>query len=160
MALITNDWYREDAPFWRSAFFRVAKKVGRKLDVVAEDAEDWSSYLVWSNLFKVAPRDGGNPGLLMQRAQEPWCYSLLKKELDTYKPKRVLFMTGYDQWAEPFLDFLRFKAKRLSRDKPVEAFGKIPLSNGASTDVVVTQHPQGKPEEELVDQIAKAFRTL
>ena len=60
--------------------------------------EDWPTHLVWSNLYKVSPY-GKNPGAPLQRAQRDGCQRLLNLEIGTFRPKRVLFLTGWD-WAE------------------------------------------------------------
>lgn len=159
MALIRLDWNRPEAPFCRSAFFRVAKGMMSELNSLNEDDEDWSSYLVWSNLFKIAPWDGGNPKVLMKRAQKPWCYEMLEQELMVYQPKRVLFMTG-SSWADPFLEHLNFEEKKVPKGECIELCGKIELVGGFRTNAIVIPHPQSKLEQEPIEQATECFRQL
>ena len=63
--------YQVKPAIWRSAFFRVAKKLLSELEIVDEHNEDWASFLVWSNLYKITPFHGGNPGERMAQVQEP-----------------------------------------------------------------------------------------
>lgn len=125
----------------RSAFWRVIKQVAAGIGL---DGDDWSSYLAWSNLYKVSPFEGGNPSERLCRAQRPARIELLRWELETYKPKRVLVLTRWN-WFGEMAEGIGFNAETVTEGALVEAVGRI-----GDAQVVVAKHPQGKPEGEMV----------
>jgi hypothetical protein len=140
----------------RSAFRRVIRAVVSRLRIAkVDDNEDpWSSRLVWSNLYKIAPCDGGNPNSKLQKAQRDGCVRLLEWELQQYHPRRILFLTGW--WADPFL-----KGAWEYREKPiahffVEAVGRLKCGPHIAT-CVVASHPQGKNETDWENEVVNAF---
>ena len=70
---------------------------------------------------------------------------------------RLLLFTGMS-WAHPFLESLGLVPMQSGGTGLVEAVGSITsLSSGRPTNVVVAQHPQGKPEVRMVCEILSAF---
>ena len=160
MFWVLEEWNGKDYQAWRSAFWRVAKK--SLLSLNSHDAldSDWPSHLIWSNLYKVGPEKGGNPGVLMRRAQEDWCVEMLKHEIEIFEPKKILFMTGNKGWAEFFFDKMEFVDSKLLCSQLVERSGYFRLSDSDNPKVVVVPHPQGKPEMEMVEQVLDRFKSL
>ena len=154
MSWVTDRWGNDHAyNSKRSAFWRVTRAVVDNLHIANIDESNWPSHLVWSNLYKVAPADGGNPSDTLCDIQFTGCQSLLELELSLYNPKRLLFLTGLD-WAKPFMENicdLTRTGKTYS-----EAVGEFKRDN-LTTKVVVAVHPQGKPEETWVQEITQAF---
>ena len=130
-----------------SAFWRVILRVTEGLEVASEN-DPWSSYLVWSNLYKVSPGEEGNPGNRLCDIQLNGCKSLFDTELKIYRPSRLLLLTGWD-WAR---DFVKSDCRRRRNAGPVEATGQR-----KKTSIVVAKHPQGKPEGEWVTDVLAAF---
>lgn len=158
MSWVVKERYGEKYQSWRSAFWRVAEKVFVRLRETSSLNDEWPSHLVWSNLYKVAPEQGGNPGMLMRRAQESWCLEMLEMEIKLFRPKNILFMTGYDSWANPFLQRLGF-VRTSQLDLPWGGQkGQLRLTAGGECKVAVVPHPQGKPEAEIVEQVVRSFR--
>jgi hypothetical protein len=56
---------------------------------------------VWSNLYAIAPKDGGNPDDAMQKVQRNTCRELLVEQIREYAPTHILFITGQD-WFNTF----------------------------------------------------------
>ncbi len=131
----------------RSAFWRVILKVMEGLEIAAEN-DPWPSYLVWSNLYKVAPAQGGNPDNGLCCIQLEGCKSLLDTELNIYRPSRLLLLTGWD-WAG---DFVKSDCRTHDNAGFVEATGRR-----RKTRIVVAKHPQGKPEAEWVTDVLAEF---
>ena len=152
---------REDPPEGyntkRSAFWRVIKQVTDKVRIGASE-EDWASHLVWSNLYKVAPKKGGNPTRKQMKAQFGGCKELLWREIDDFAPSRLLFLTGWEDWAKPFLQECGEVA--LAEGTHVEATGRLRTREGRSCATVVANHPQGKPEGKWVKEVLAAFEAL
>lgn len=106
-----------------------------------------------TNLYKVAPKKG-NPDQPLQKLQHELCQELLRLELESYRPKRILFLTGQG-WARPFLKELQIKVRPVKNLPRVEGVGEW-----QGTPVVVLPHTQGKKEKELVQQAAAYFKML
>ena len=53
-------------------------------------------------LVQGAPSEGGNPSGSLQQVQFEGCKALLKLEIESFMPARLLFLTGW-AWAAPFL---------------------------------------------------------
>lgn len=78
------------------------------------DNKNWNKKIVWSNLYKVSPWEANNPNwdLIQLNIQE--YIDILKSEIETYKPKRILFITD-NNFLEPhrrlpsFVDALDIK---------------------------------------------------
>ena len=134
-----------------SAFWRVIRQVMEGLNIAFEN-DPWPSHLVWSNLYKVAPAEGGNPGNGLCHVQLKGCKSLFDTELNIYRPSRVLLLTGWD-WAG---DFVKSDCRTHSNTGFVEATGRR-----KETSIVVAKHPQrlpkGKTEAEWVENVLAAF---
>jgi hypothetical protein len=133
----------------RSAFWRVQRRLA--VGGPGADGRAWPSALAWTNLYKVSPAAGWNPGADLERAQRPHAVGLLRRELDELAPRRVLALTG--GWIGPFADGLGLRAE--GRPGLVEAVGTI-----AGRPCVVAKHPMGKPEGRLADEVAAAFAEL
>ena len=135
---------------YSSAFWRVIREVMKGLEIASEN-DPWFSYLVWSNLYKVSPAEGGNPGNKLCCIQLKGCKSLFDTELDIYRPSRLLLLAGWD-WAR---DFVTNDCRTHNNAGFVEATGRR-----RKTRIVVARHPQGKPEAEWVKDVLAAFAWL
>lgn len=159
MSWVTNQWgCRNGYSTARSPFWRVIRAVVERLDIADVDGLDWPCHLVWSNLYKAAPAQGGNPNGKLQRMQVEGCRRLLQWELEKFRPRRLVFLTGWD-WAEPFLDQKLRDRTQLNGQLFVERAGHLDYGFGTA-DCVVAQHPQGKPEAFWVDEVMSAFGAL
>ena len=157
MLWVTKLWKQQEDTYntKRSAFWRAIRGVVRDLRIADVEKDDWPSHLVWSNLYKVAPADGGNPNGALCDIQRPGCVKLLEMELAEYKPERLLFFTGLN-WLGRFREKMNHQVERTD-DKYVHATGLWQIAEGMTTKVVVAAHPQGKNERELVEEVVKGF---
>ncbi len=137
----------------RSAFWRVIRAVVSRLNIADVDDREkpWSSHLVWSNLYKVAPVGGGNPNNSLRTAQFRGCVKLLRWELEKYQPRRILFLTGRC-WADPFLEQAWNDRSVPNAHSFVEAGGHLTCGSQIAT-CVVASHPQGKNETNWVNDV-------
>lgn len=138
----------------RSAFWRVIKETVKQVNIENFDISQWPSYLVWSNLCKVSPANGGNPNDTFYDVQLSGCIKMLNFELETYMPKRVLFLTGMS-WAKYFLDGIGAKSNNNTNSKYVESYGQHCLPINHQFNFAVAVHPQGRKEEEWVRDVCK-----
>ncbi len=138
----------------QSAFWRVVGRVSRSL---IGNPENWWSHLVWSNLYKVAPSKGWNPSSGLRRIQKPFCKKHLAEEFRLWKPKRILFLTGWN-WARSFICSVG-KPVGSEHKGLVQWTGRIEFPDGTSSQVVVCVHPMGKPEDQLAGEVLTSFTT-
>lgn len=151
MSWVTDHWGENTQGYntKRSAFWRSIRSVVKQLGIADVENTSWSSQLVWSNLYKISPSIGGNPNNTLCDIQFSGCSQLLNLELATYCPTRVLFLTGAN-WADPFLK--GWEQRGSDKFSYVERFGIY-----GNTRYVVAVHPQGKPEEQWVNEVISAF---
>ena len=158
MTWVTECWANtENYNTKRSAFWRVIRAVVGELGISNIDERSWPSHIVWSNLYKVAPADGGNPNNTLCGIQQSGCVSLLELELFAYLPKRLLLLTGLG-WAESFLKRFCPDFRHVSNSH-VEAIGQYQISSENTAKIVVAAHPQCKPESVWVKEVIEAFQT-
>ena len=146
-----------------SQFGRVLRDVVRKLEIPDFNEETWYSYLVHSNLYKLSPSDGGNPNITLRNAQQTGCIDLLRVELETYRPDHLLFLTGLNDWAGPFLEALEINDVPMPIDPNflfVEKFGRLTHHNNQLCKVVIACHPQRRPGDRWVHEVMNAFHIL
>jgi hypothetical protein len=134
----------------RSALWRVLRRI-ILADPTGVDADHWSSLLAWTNLYKVSPGAGWNPGADLQRAQRQFAMELLALEIEAFAPQRILAMTG--TWIAPFADGLRLRVE--PRSGLVEGVGEL-----LGRPCVVAKHPMAKPEDRFVASVLAAFAAI
>lgn len=139
----------------RSAFWRVTRSVVSGLGIANVEEISWPSHIVWSNLYKIAPSDGGNPGDKLSDAQLSACQKLLQWEMDSYQPRRILFLTGW--WADCFLEGFWAEEPKQAAESSLKV-GRLRHAAGTAA-CVVAEHPQGKSEAPMVDSIVQAFQS-
>lgn len=130
--------------FNRSQFWRVTKRVAKTITKTNSDAA--LNCVCYSNLYKVA-FDGKNPSVKIKRSVYKNNLNILKDEIELYKPKRILFLTGYEGWAKDFIQDLAI----VGLEKPIPKIHFSGTLNGA--EVIVVDHPQGKAETPIVEAI-------
>ena len=125
----------------KSAFWRVIKKVA-----MSYYPQKWYSNIAWSNLYKIAPWEGGNPNTKLQKVQQKYCFEILKKEIEVLSPDYIIMLTSGWEW--PFLNYLNNSEKLnvLSEIKWNKYKTKLIEIDG--TKFIISPHPQGKNESE------------
>ncbi len=159
MRWVSEHWGKHDDLHYntrKSPFWRVIRNVVSELRIADVETLGWPSHLVWSNLYKIAPYDGGNPSNKLCSFQFEGCKTLLQEEFRLFKPKRALFLTGLD-WAEPFLAEFTPPVDAVSGYQYVEAAGQIIFGEAQTCQVVVAVHPQGKSEDVWVNEVTAVF---
>lgn len=136
----------------RSAFLRVSKRIAGH---ACPGRNPWHSEISWSNLYKVAPARGGNPGGRLQKLQFPICMKLLRLELKNHRPQLVLFVTGMN-WVERFLDGLGVEGAEM-KNEFVKYVGKLEVVSGSPIPFIVTVRPECRPEDQWVEAVINAF---
>lgn len=138
-----------------SAFWRVVKSVSQKYY-----PNNWSSYVAWTNVCKVAPWEGGNPSRSLYKAEIKDCKNIFKKEVEFLSPKVIVFLTSYN-WAKDILTYLNNDVAPTEIESI--AWGDkycCNIYNIKGVNYIVTEHPQGKPEEEHIEALISAINDL
>ena len=132
----------------KSAFWRLIKKVTN-----AYYPEKWYSHIAWSNLYKIAPWEGGNPNSKLQKQQKEYCFDLLKAEINLLSPKYVIMLTSGWEWS--FIEEMK-KGKEF-RTIAKKKWGKYKTSLIEINKVkyIISHHPQGKNEWEHKNAITE-----
>jgi hypothetical protein len=151
MRWVTDRWRPGDGDYStaRSAFWRHIRRVLAAVDPESADDPLWSGRLAWSNLAKLAPWKGGNPGGPLLDVQRRLGPDLLRREVAELAPRRVLVLTGRS-WFEPFADGLGLDVQW--RDGLVHGVADEPGRRW-----VIAGHPQGKPRT-IIDEVIAALR--
>jgi hypothetical protein len=157
---VANPWSGKKADYnpARSAFWRTAKRVLAGLDPSAAEDRNWSSRLVWSNLYKFAPEKGWNPSAKVAALQQARCRELLLHEIATFRPKCLVFATGPD-WAGPFTSAPCFKFDRKLDEGLLRGSGDLVLDGEPIGRFVVALHPMGKNEDDWTRQVREGLES-
>ena len=81
-----------------SHFWNYTKSILEEIRGYNFDQRDWYQSIVWTNLFPVSPKDGGNPSDRLAYSQYHIARRLLQTEIEYYNPTHILFVTGWDGW--------------------------------------------------------------
>ena len=76
----------------KSPFFQLCHKLMNLYGL----SENWSERMAWTNLYKVAPYEKGNPNNSLIRETLSGCASILRKEISYLRPTHIVFIT--DAW--------------------------------------------------------------
>ncbi len=162
MLWVTDSWNDTDPKNYntrKSSFWEVPRRVLESLGLASQTETDlsWPSLMVWSNLYKLSPACGRNPSAKLGLAQRPKCIELLREEIKTVRPKRMLLLTGLD-WAEEFIGELGISSPDQTSAKPEVHAARLSFHD-ASPDcrVVIAPHPERKAREPMVNAIVEAF---
>lgn len=158
MRWVTDCWGKHDKDYntRKSAFWRSIRNTVGRLGVADIESPEWASYLVWSNIYKIAPAAGGNPSSTLCSAQLDLCKRILKQELQTFRPRRVLFLTGLG-WSQPFTEHIGCELSKNNSGHYVEATGKVTIGTDIQAKVVIAVHPQGKNEKNWVEEVIQGY---
>lgn len=103
--------------------------------------------------YKLSPAEGGNPQGVLIKLQLFGCKELFEVEVKSYRPGRLLFLTGED-WSSPFVDARQEKMGALGCDHREYVQRDKTLRVGDfDTHLVVAVHPQGKKERPWIEEV-------
>ena len=154
-------YYLYKSPFWRVTY-RIWKELqGNRSDLY------FLEHIAWSNLYKIAPMESGNPTVRMCSSQFEACKKILDYEIRAYNPTHILIVTGYDQWyAAKSFDFSTIFKNNVflgsnsnDRKRNVEGTAEY-IIDGESIPVVITCRPEGRNETEFTYEVLKTFEEI
>lgn len=150
----------------KSAFWRVLRNICYSMNTLTDNCR-WFESLLWSNIYKIAPPDDTehadqtkNPSNRLCRKQIAVCREILRKEIETYKPTHILFITGYDWWfydeSTKYGVHELFSACQKIENKYVNGTARY-ISEDLNIPVVIASRPERKNESEYVEVVLKAL---
>ena len=85
--------------YTRSRFWKLVKAI---LEAFGESEKDnwyddpfqWNERILWSNLYKLAPKSGGNPGWKLIEDTVKVNIEILKKEIELKRPENIVFIVN------------------------------------------------------------------
>jgi hypothetical protein len=153
MGWVLDRWGNRDGGYdtARSQYWDTVRRV--IIGLYPDWERDWPSHLAWTNLAKVAPYDGGNPGSASLRAQRGATgTALFAREVEELVPHRIVAFTDR-WWFAPFADVLGVDLEQ--RDGLVEAVGRR-----GEQRLVVAVHPMTRSPRAVADAIIAAFASM
>ncbi len=148
--------------FMKSAFWKLCRELCAEY-YAETNIENWSDNILWSNLWKIAPADGGNITGADARLIVEQSVALLKKEIEIFKPTHIVFVTG--GWIKPgesktvsFMDIGDFSVDVNSKEL-ILGTGKIKLDDTV-IKAVVTQRPENHSNEFINEQAKEILKCL
>lgn len=123
----------------KSAFWRLITKIASQYH-----GKMWYSHIAWTNLYKVAPYEGGNPNIKMQRQQNTICFELLENEIRILSPEYVIMLTS--GWERPFFENKKKSSAITTIEEVQWKKYKTTLMEVDNVKYIVSHHPQGKNE--------------
>lgn len=123
----------------KSAFFRLMKRISVSL---LENKNDWYNYVAWTNLYKIAPWEGGNPTSTLKNMQQEYCAKILEKDFEFLNPSIIIFLTS--RWENDLLKNSLYKNNK----KEFTMWGKYKTYHNNIDEklLIYSLHPQGKSE--------------
>lgn len=149
MGWVMDRWKSRTAGYnaGSSQFWQVVRAVA--LEGRPNWVSDWPSHLAWTNLAKVAPLEGGNPGGRLLATQRDMGPQLLAQEVAELSPRRVVALTGR-WWFEPFAQHLGLDVRW--RDGLVQG-----VADRGGCRWVVAVHPMTRRPSMVASQIREAL---
>jgi len=148
-----------------SRFWNYSREVWERITDV-KHKPDWFNCITWSNIYKIAPEESGNPSTNLIFAQAESCVEILKEEIKILKPTHILLVIdeGWIAWKsrkkcfnfmEAFEDYEECNAAVTKNQCIVQRA----LKKG-KTKVLVTCRPENRKKEEYVNEVVNAFALL
>lgn len=142
-------WVEQKNECARSAFWRVVSGVSRN---ITDNGNGWYDGIAYSNLYKLAPSNGGNPSNALCGRQYDLCAEILVKEIEILAPSVAVMLNGVD-WYYDFLCSLNGDADPECIDRRTWSGGKIEIYRIGNTLYMGGDHPQGKDEKAYIEAL-------
>lgn len=137
---------------FRSFFWNVVYKLVCRFYDIDTESFDWSKKIVWSNLYKIAPKEGGNPNDKECLLQDKYSFELVKKEIEELKPKYCIVITN-ETWWKPFQEYLN--SEKINQ-KTSDVIQSIEMYKG--TKIIVTSRPFSGNNSNHANEILDALK--
>lgn len=139
-----------------SSFWRLGRLVALDTCCVQRNFDlTWSSHLMWTNLYKVAPFAGRNPSTRLSSAIHDGSVAVFAEELRRWRPRVIVFATGWN-WAEVFVTQLAStNSITVCRQRRyLQAHGRL----SCGSQFVVVRHPERKPLARIMEAVRQGLK--
>lgn len=143
----------------KSAFWRVVRSISKEFY-----GDNWYEKIGWSDLYKIAPSKRGktnaNPDIELMKLQKDKCVEILEAEIQMLSPKYVVLFVG--NWVSDFLFRLNHGTSKsiATYEWGIRKPYKTKLYNIDNRYFILTEHPQGKNETELINCILNIMKSI
>ena len=154
----TKRYYLSKSPFWSTSM-----EVYRGLS----DSKENNCYedFVWNNIYKVAPKDAGNPSTNLIYAQAETCVKILKEEIRLLNPTHVLLVVdkSWLSWTsrnKVMFDFMKAFEVYECCCQSIDDQDKAIVQCAFKADgrkVLVTSRPETVDRKRYVNAVVNAF---
>lgn len=156
-----NGYFLNKSPFWRTSK-EIWKKISNNANYIDSASDKWTDYIAWSNLYKVAPHDTGNPTTTMRNNQLEACREILAAEVRTLTPTHILFVTGYEGWFDEFEDifhteFVSLLNNQYHKDEKNSIYVETMAITEDSINIVVACRPEFRNENDYIKDVCEKF---
>lgn len=157
---IECEYHLLDSPFWNTAIGIYNKLHNREYYAVKDVYEDF----VWSNIYKIAPKEEGNPSTNLIYAQAKTCVEILKEEIRLLEPTHLLLVIdkSWVSWSsrnKVMFDFMEAfddyecHCKTVLKNKDIVqcAF------TAGGCKVLITRRPETLGRKDYIDAVKSVF---
>ena len=157
-------YWLNDSPFWRTNK-KIWMSISENSDFEDSEQNRWVDHVAWTNLYKIAPLDTGNPTTTMVKKQLTACKNILKAEIELFSPTHILFITGYEWWFENFkdifdIDFGNIKKNEYRGNNKNLFFAETNALTSNGIKIVVACRPEFRDENLYVEDVINSFNSL
>ncbi len=153
-----SKYYLSNSPFWETN-----KRIFQGIS--GEKKADWFEDVVWNNIYKIAPKNYGNPSTNLIYTQALICVKILKEEIKLLRPTHVLLVidrswVSWTRYKNVMFDFMESFDNIVYFQNVVD--GDIVqcafTSNGVK--VVIACRPETKNRDTYSDAVINAFKNI
>lgn len=156
--IIKKKYYLSKSAFWSTA-------LGIYKELSGSEEKDCYEEIVWNNIYKVAPKDEGNPSTNLIYAQAETCVKILKEEIRLLKPTHILLVIdkSWISWTsrnKVMFDFMRAFDDYKCCASVVDGCGNGVVQCAFETNgckVLVTCRPERIGRDEYKKAVVDAF---
>lgn len=135
----------------KEGFWKITEQIAKEFHT-----KEWFCNIAWTNLYKIAPFDGGDPCLGLIGEQQKSCLEIFQKEVELLSPEYVFMLTS--GWEKEFLKYLNDN-KTPKAEKTVkwgQYSSKLLLINGVK--FIASPFPHAKPETSHKEAILELMK--
>lgn len=136
----------------RLPYWRVVRQVVQKGKLTTDTC--WSDQTAWTNLYKLS-KNGGNPSAKLLAYQFESSKKILLQEIVDAKPQNILFLTGWENWAKPFIEDCLIDIKHINNNH-ICLTGTFKIGT-FECNVIVAEKPYKFNESKMADTILESI---
>ena len=155
--------YCLSSPFWdysKSIFKHIINKEKPEKYEEILSYTRWIDYIVWTNLYKIAPTYRGNPDEEMKKLQQKECINILKNEIEKYNPTHIIAFTGWEDWFcnfDTLMTEYKYIGTNVMKGKNKNSIYLEALGMIENTKVLVTCRPENRNKTQFLNDVYRVL---